>query len=139
MKTVKGITLIELVITMGIIAIIAGIAIPSYQGYIQTSHIAECNNEIGAMQLAQEEFFLENNAYFPNPVGTSAGIANIEIDSGNLFVSGYTVQGNAPQTAANLAAAKCTYTVVSNAGPGYTITAVGQNELVGIPNIVVVK
>ena len=139
MKLTKGMTFIELMVTMGIIVILAGIAMPAYQGYIQTSHRAECNNEIGAIKLAQEEFFLENNAYFP-PVGSSAGVLAIQTASTNLYVSGYTVAGNSGQTNTNIAAAMCSYTVVaSTAGPGYTITAVGQNELSGIPDIVFTK
>ena len=60
----SGFTLIELMITIAIIAVIAGIAIPSYNGYITTAKMAEADNNLAAIRLAQEEFFLENNNYF---------------------------------------------------------------------------
>ena len=59
-----GFTLIELLITMGILAVITAIAIPAYQGYITTAREAEGHNNLAALQMAQEEFFLENNSYF---------------------------------------------------------------------------
>lgn len=63
-STNKGFTLIELMITLGIIAVIASIAIPSYRGYIKTAKMVEAQNNLGALRLAQGEYFLENNAYF---------------------------------------------------------------------------
>lgn len=60
----NGFTLIELMITIAIIAVIAGIAIPSYNGYIITARMSEADNNLAAIRLAQEEYFLENNQYF---------------------------------------------------------------------------
>lgn len=60
----KGFTLIELMITVGIISIIATIAIPAYNGYIKTAKMTEAHNNLAALRLAQEEYFLENNEYF---------------------------------------------------------------------------
>jgi len=59
-----GFTLIELMITIAIISVIAGIAIPAYNGYIETARMTEADNNLAAIRLAQEEFFLENNNYF---------------------------------------------------------------------------
>lgn len=76
----NGFTLIELMITIAIIAVIAGIAIPSYNGYITTAKMAEAENNLAAIRLAQEEFYLENNRYF-----TGANAAAINTDSGGLW------------------------------------------------------
>lgn len=76
----NGFTLIELMITIAIIAVVAGIAIPSYNGYITTAKMAEAENNLAAIRLAQEEFFLENNRYF-----SGANSAAIQTDSGNLW------------------------------------------------------
>jgi type IV pilus assembly protein PilE len=76
----NGFTLIELMVTIAIIAIVAGIAIPSYNGYITTAKMAEAENNLAAIRLAQEEFFLENNRYF-----SGANAAAIKTDSGDLW------------------------------------------------------
>lgn len=63
-KTNRGFTLIELMIVVGILAVIASIAIPAYTGYIRTAKLSEAQNNLATLRLAQEEFYLENNAYF---------------------------------------------------------------------------
>ena len=114
----KGVTLVEIMIAMGILAVIAAIAMPAYRGYIKTSREAEGWNNLAAIKLAQEEYFLENNRYFPDP------------------------DGNASTTAANLSAywspsesgtnRNFEYTVTSTGtGTSYTATATGRNKLPG--------
>ena len=78
--TNRGFTLIELMITIAILGIIASIALPAYTGYIKTAKLQEAHNNIAALRIAQEEFFLENNAYFGG-----AGTAAVETASGGLW------------------------------------------------------
>lgn len=63
-ETQRGFTLIEMLITMAILGILAAIAIPAYNGYITTAKMTEADNNLAAIRLAEEEFFLENNRYF---------------------------------------------------------------------------
>jgi type IV pilus assembly protein PilE len=63
-KRHNGFTLIEVMITLVLLAILTAIAIPAYQGYISTSRQTEGHNNLAALQMAEEEFFLENNQYF---------------------------------------------------------------------------
>ena len=80
--TQKGFTLIELLITIAILGILAAIAIPAYNGYITAARMSEAENNLSAIRLAQEEYFLENNGYFEGTT-TSA----IETDSDNLWAA----------------------------------------------------
>lgn len=64
LKSHKGFTLIELMVVIAILAIISAIAIPAYTGYVKTAKLTEAYNNIASLRLAEEEFFIENNAYF---------------------------------------------------------------------------
>ena len=125
----SGVTLFELMITVAVIAVLVGIAIPMYSGYTLSAYKAECNNEIAAIELALSENFLENNTYF-----LGGDIPTLEANSGGLYVSSYTVPGDAAATAANLAAANCTYAVVVGAtgtiATSFQVTATGANKLI---------
>jgi type IV pilus assembly protein PilE len=111
-----GITLIELMVVVAVLAIISAIAIPAYRGYIKTGYRSDCHNEVGAIQLAEEEFFLENNAYFPG-----GDVATLQAASAGAYT---------PSPDALAGTANCTY-AVAVAGNNYTITATGANKLAG--------
>ena len=63
MKSVKGFTLIELIIVVVIIAILAAIAYPSYQNYVQRTKRADAQAEM--MQIAQkmQSYYVINHNY----------------------------------------------------------------------------
>jgi type IV pilus assembly protein PilE len=64
MKTrASGFSLVELMIVVVIVAILAGIAYPSYVNQILRSHRAEAKSVLLQVQLGQEKYFLQNNAY----------------------------------------------------------------------------
>jgi len=51
-----GLTLIELLVTVAIAAIVMGLAVPGFQAFFRTSTMANVSNEIrGALMLAREE------------------------------------------------------------------------------------
>jgi len=119
-SNIKGFTLTELMITTAVIAVLGAIAIPAYNGYVSTGNFAECQNELAAIQLAEEQFFFENNNYF-----IGATVTDIEDNSSGYYQSGY-------NTAAKLAAANCDYAAVfgtSGDNTTYSITATGKNKL----------
>lgn len=62
-QQVRGFTLIELMITIVIIGILAAIAIPNYQQYIQRSNRAAAQAEMMDIANRQKQFLLANRAY----------------------------------------------------------------------------
>jgi len=68
---VKGFTLMELMITVAIIGIIASIAIPSYQDFINKSRRSEAHAGLAKMALQQEAHRMVNTA-FSSAFGTGS-------------------------------------------------------------------
>lgn len=62
-KRSKGMTLIELMITVAVVGILAAIAYPSYQNQVRRSNRADAITALTAMANAQERFYLANNTY----------------------------------------------------------------------------
>jgi type IV pilus assembly protein PilE len=59
----SGITLIELMVVIAILAIVGTIAVNSYRGYMLRSNRTEAKTALLRVQTAQEKFFLQNNRY----------------------------------------------------------------------------
>jgi type IV pilus assembly protein PilE len=62
-KKMRGMTLIELVIVVAIIALLATIAVPSYRQFVLRSHRVEAKAALLNLAAAQEKFYLQNNTY----------------------------------------------------------------------------
>ena len=62
-KQSNGFTLIELMITIAIIAILASIALPSYNSYVARSKIAEATSELSQWRNAAERYYQDNRNY----------------------------------------------------------------------------
>ena len=59
----RGFTLIELMIVVVIVAILASIAIPSYQDYIRRGRITEAVSTLSEARVKMEQFFQDNRTY----------------------------------------------------------------------------
>ena len=62
-KSNNGFTLVELMITVAILGVLAAVAIPAYSNYINRAKQADAIIGLKAAQMAQEQYFSENNAY----------------------------------------------------------------------------
>lgn len=105
MNNTEGFTLIELMITVAILAILASIAVPSYTQYIAKAKRAEARAEILKGEGWLERYYNENNRY-------SDG-ANTTTNAG--FTSAFST---VPRTGAayyniSLAVSSSTYTITA--------------------------
>ncbi len=131
----KGFTLIELMIAVAIIAIIATIAIPAYNGYIHNAKMVEGQDSIVTLQLAQLEFFEENGFFFVG--GNTATVIN---NSLGLWTPTPWDNSPAVNQATNIGSLNFIYDIVNCAGGAvdgvnrpvqcYTITATGTRNLI---------
>lgn len=62
-KATAGFTLIEVMIVVVIVAILAAIALPSYQNYIQKSRRVDARETLMRIATLQERHFFQNSAY----------------------------------------------------------------------------
>ena len=97
----KGFTLIELMVVIGIIGILASIAIPQFMSYSHRGFDADVRSNVKNMILAQETYFIDVDTYADgtgtSPVFTSRGFRlspNVNIVSTN-FSTFFTVTANA--------------------------------------------
>lgn len=65
-KSIKGFTLVELMIVIAIIAILASIAMPAYTDYITRARRAVAKEALLLVQLTQEKWRANNDAYANN-------------------------------------------------------------------------
>jgi len=109
---VRGFTLIEVMITVAIIAIIAAVALPSYFDYVKRSKLTEARTNLSDMRTRLEQYFLDNRAY---PNGCAAP-ASGSPPAGKIYL---------PTTAKY-------FTVTCALSPTtYTITATGTGNVNG--------
>ncbi len=70
MRSARGFTLIELMITVVIVAILAAVAVPSYIDYIRRSKIAEATTNLSDLRVKMEQFYQDNRKYNGATAGT---------------------------------------------------------------------
>ncbi|WP_211465435.1 type IV pilin protein [Collimonas silvisoli] len=77
-----GFTLIELMITMAIIAILAAVAIPSYMNYVKRGARSAAEGDMLNMAQTQERYFTNNNTYVAVAAPPTAPLAGFQNYSG---------------------------------------------------------
>lgn len=73
----KGFTLIELMITLVVIGILAGIAYPSYEGYMRRSHRSEAAQLLAGIANREAQYLLDSRMY-TNVIGATGLNVNTE-------------------------------------------------------------
>jgi len=74
MRFKQGFTLIELMITVAIIAILAAIAVPNYTDYITRSKFSEAHGQLADLRVKMEQYYMDNRRYSTTTGGGTCGI-----------------------------------------------------------------
>jgi type IV pilus assembly protein PilE len=109
-----GFTLLELVTSVSIIAILAAIAVPSYSGYVGQSRAKGASADLVALSLSYENQFQKTLAYPVYATGTT--IAALQTGRTTQQVSDFGAWAPAEGS-------YYTYTLSSPANTSYTVTA----------------
>ncbi len=102
----RGFTLVELMIVLGIIGLLAAIAIPQYDSYVARGRLAEGISMLSELQLRQEQVYQDNRAY----------VNGMTPRSTSQYWTGTCVTANVNQTFT------CTATPAASSGIGYVYT-----------------
>ena len=103
MKPVRGFSLIELMIVVGIVAILAAIAVPAYRDYVMRGKLAEAYTVLASQRVKMEQYYQDRRTYdgacaagtvAPAPTGKYFTYAcNIKDQTYTLTATGITAQG----------------------------------------------
>jgi type IV pilus assembly protein PilE len=74
MHAKQGFTLIELMITVAIVAILAAIAVPNYTDYITRSKFTEAQGMLADLRVKMEQYYMDNRRYSTTTGGGTCGI-----------------------------------------------------------------
>jgi type IV pilus assembly protein PilE len=75
MQRHKGFTLIELMITIAVIAILAAVALPSYTDYVTRSKLVEAHTHLADLRVKMEQRFQDARSYNGGPCAPTGGAA----------------------------------------------------------------
>jgi prepilin-type N-terminal cleavage/methylation domain-containing protein len=143
----QGFTLIELMITVAIVAILAAIAYPNYRNYVIRGQLVDATQGLSAVRANMERYYQDNRSYLAGltapPCGTLPAVApvvagNFTITCASaaanpdVFIA--TATGNAGTNAAGF-----TFTVDQNDAQTTTVAPPAPSAFVNCPNAWVTK
>jgi len=102
-KSVKGFTLVEIMIVVAIIALLAAIAVPGFLRARKRSQASRIINDLRLIDSAVDQYAIENNKASGNPVAVSDWTNYLKKGT-SLYNTGLDILGNSygPQTVDSL-------------------------------------
>jgi len=110
MRSAKGFTLIELMVTVAVLGILSAIAIPAYTNYVVRSKLSEVGADMSDSRLRQEQYYADNRNY-----GTATGACGAVPLNGQYFT-----------IACLVGATNQTYTITATSMAGAGLDAAGD-------------
>jgi type IV pilus assembly protein PilE len=80
----KGFTLIEMMITVAIVAILAAIAYPAYGDYVKRGKLVEGTNALSSMRALMERHFQDDRSYKKVNLASPCDAASLSTLNGSL-------------------------------------------------------
>ncbi|WP_328985014.1 GspH/FimT family pseudopilin [Thiorhodovibrio winogradskyi] len=121
----RGTTLLELLVTISIAAILMGVAVPSFQGMMRTNRIASVTNEMGrALMLTRSEAVSRGtnvslcNTANPNSTTPSC--------SGGTWATGWLIKVNSNDEILRIGTLSSTNAIITNTEDEITYTPLGN-------------
>ena len=104
----SGFTLIEILVSLAILAILMSIALPSYSRYVKNAQLSEAQHQLAANALLLEGYYQDNRHYGASDTGCGIDFAT-----------------------SNSAAFTYTCTLENLPGQTFLLTATGQGQMTG--------
>lgn len=112
MRRQAGFTLIELMVVVLVIAILASVALPAYQGYVRKSNRTVAKTKLLELAARQEQYFADNKVYTNNLVLLGVAASPMSVNNRGAWVAGGTTGELYSISAA-----------INNGGLGFVLTA----------------
>ncbi len=84
-RLAKGFTLIELMITLAVMAIVVAVGYPMYTDQVLKSHRVDAKSVLMQLALVQERFYATNGNYSDDVLGTYGNDQNLDMEYGNVI------------------------------------------------------
>jgi type IV pilus assembly protein PilE len=124
MKLARGFTLIELMIAVAIVAILATIALPSYQDYVRRGQLTEGTGGLADYRVKMEQFFQDNRTYVGGGLGNCGATPSGGLSKFALTCAATATTFTATMTGSGALTTGFTYTVDQSNAKAATVTGV---------------
>lgn len=119
----QGFTLIELMITVVVIAILTALALPSYQDYVLRGRLVDATTALSALRARMEQHYQDNRTYqtvgnFVSPCANSSTAGTFTVSCPTLQAASYVLQATGGG---------------STAGFVFTLNSNGTQATTGLP------